>query len=299
MPCWLRTACGNRSAQAAAPVARNIATAVTAAASHQRPSKVCANCYAFRFVPQEFFPDSDRNQFLAYLDLPAGTHIDESSRTVEEVATWLADTAINPEVTGTIAYVGTGGPRFFLSLAPIDPDPHRGFVIVNVESNDQVLGVVERMRRHLRDRYPDVNGKVMAMWMGASERGLLELRLVGPDAEVLVEKAQRLMAGLNEIPGGIDVEHDWENQVLKLEILVDQDRARRAGVSSEEVANSLATFIEGSRVSDYREADDVMEATVTVFTTNSSPGNMRWKPYSVARAFTGFFDATTRVFISY
>jgi multidrug efflux pump subunit AcrB len=47
-----------------------------------------------------------------------------------------------------------------------------------------------------------------------------------------------------------------------MEIAVDQDRARRAGVSSEEVANSLSTFIGGTRISDYREGDTVIPIVV-------------------------------------
>ena len=68
-----------------------------------------------------FFPSGDRNQYLIYLDLPAGTRIEETDRTVRKLSAWLQDKEQNPEITGTIAYVGNGGPRFFLSLAPVDP----------------------------------------------------------------------------------------------------------------------------------------------------------------------------------
>ena len=81
-----------------------------------------AALYAGTYIPQSFFPSGDRNQYLIYLDLPAGTRIEETDRTVRKLSTWLQDKEQNPEVTGTIAYVGNGGPRFFLSLAPVDPD---------------------------------------------------------------------------------------------------------------------------------------------------------------------------------
>ena len=78
---------------------------------------------------REMFGHSDRNQFLVYLDLPAGYNIDATDDTVRRLGSWLADAEVNPEVTNTIAYVGTGGPRFVLVLAPFDPDPHRAFLI--------------------------------------------------------------------------------------------------------------------------------------------------------------------------
>ena len=57
---------------------------------------------------------------------------------------WLSDKEANPDVTGTIAYVGTGGPRFVLVLAPFDPDPHRAFLIVTTETGEQVPEATER-----------------------------------------------------------------------------------------------------------------------------------------------------------
>ena len=43
---------------------------------------------------------------------------------MRRLGTWLADGTINPEVESTIAYVGFGGPRFFLVLSPVQPNPH-------------------------------------------------------------------------------------------------------------------------------------------------------------------------------
>ena len=41
--------------------------------------------YAATFIPQAFFPSGDRNQYLIYLDLPAGTRIEETDRTVRRL----------------------------------------------------------------------------------------------------------------------------------------------------------------------------------------------------------------------
>ena len=39
-----------------------------------------------------------------------------------------------PEIEDVVAYVGFGGPRFVLSLTPVDPAPHKGFMLINVEN---------------------------------------------------------------------------------------------------------------------------------------------------------------------
>ena len=211
-----------------------------------------------RNVVQEFFPSSDRNQFLLYVDLEAGAHIDETTRVVQGTADWLLDESLNPEVTGVIAYAGSGGPRFFLSLSPINPDPHIAFILVETESSDQVPGLVERTRTYLDANFPEARAKPKSMWFGPSETGLVEFRISGPDEDVLMDRAEHLMAGFRAIPGTIEIEQDWENRILKAEVLVDQTRARRAGVTSGDIANTLNAFVTGNPITDYREGDAVI-----------------------------------------
>lgn len=217
-----------------------------------------ASGYAFRFVVQEFFPASDRNQLLVYIDLPAGSHVDKTKRAVEDLTAWLEDETVNPEVASSIAYVGNGGPRFFLSLAPFDPDPSLAFLVVVTKTAEQVPVMVERVRNHLLNAFPEVSGRAKAMWLGATETGLIEVRLSGPDSELLSEKAETLLAALRAIPGTVDIKQDWNNKILKVVVEIDQARARRAGVTSAEVAGSLNAFIDGVEVTDYREGDTII-----------------------------------------
>jgi multidrug efflux pump subunit AcrB len=214
-----------------------------------------AAIYAMTFIPQAFFPSGDRNQYLIYLDLPAGTRIEETDRTVKKLSAWLQDKQENPEITGTIAYVGNGGPRFFLSLAPVDPDPFVGFLIVNTQTGEQVPELVKRTGQYLLNNFPNVRGRVKAMWLGGSETGLMEIRLSGPETGVLQEQAEQLMAALREIPGTVDVKQDWNNRVFTVKADVDQTRARRAGVTSKDVADTLDFFVDGSTTTNYHQGD--------------------------------------------
>jgi len=204
---------------------------------------------------REFFGPSDRNQFLVYLDLPAGSRTQATAEVTRNMTAWFNDKEINPEITSSIAYVGTGGPRFFLSLSPVDPDPHVAFAVVNTETADQAPIVIERLRQFAADRLPEAEVRVKRMWLGASEPGYTEFRLVGPDPEYLYEKGLELQRALKQLPGIDYAKLDWENRVVRIEVAVDQVRARRAGVSSEAVARSLSAYTDGNQITDYREGD--------------------------------------------
>lgn len=214
--------------------------------------------YAFTFLGKEFFPLGDRNQFLVYLDLPAGSSIKKTDVVVGRLADWLSDKQKNPEIANNIVYVANGGPRFFLSLASMDPDPHRAFVVVTTKVPETVDAVVARTRKFILDFMPEVRGEPKKMWMGASEAGLFELRFIGTDALELRNKADQLVQHIKDIPGILISKQDWENPVLKLNIEIDQAKARQVGVTSEDVANALNTYYSGSGVTDYREGDTVI-----------------------------------------
>ena len=225
-------------------------------------SALVASGWAFRFVVQEFFPNGDRNQFLIYLDLPAGTRVDKTAEQAQQLAGWLNDKSANPEIVSTVTYVGSGGPRFFLSLSPFDPDPHLAFIVANTVSSDQVGTMIERTRQYALDNFADARARVKAMWLGGAETGIFEVRINGPDPNVLFEKAKVVQDALRAISGTIDLKQDWENLTLKIAVEIDQARARRAGVTSQEVANSLNASLDGARITDYREGDTVIPVVI-------------------------------------
>ncbi len=219
------------------------------------------------------FGHSDRNQFLVYLDLPAGYNINSTDRVVQRLTTWLADKEANPDVSGTIAYVGTGGPRFVLVLAPFDPDPHRAFIIVNTHSSEQVVKTAAHVRQYIADALPEVDGRVKRMWTSGTEPGWLEIRLYGPDVDYLQTKGVQLTNRLRAVPGTTDVRNNGENRVLKVRVLVDQARARRAGVSSQDIAHSLEASIDGIKVTDYREEDQAIPVILQSVEEERSEGS--------------------------
>jgi multidrug efflux pump subunit AcrB len=204
---------------------------------------------------QEFFGASDRNQILVYYDLPAGSSIHASRDVTEKLTAWANDREIHPDVTGTIAYIGTGGPRFFLSLSPPDPDPHRGFMIIDTRTAEDVPAVADRFRDYFSDALPEATARVKPMWMGGNEPGIMKIRFFSQDLSTLFNVGEAFTDQSMKIPGVKNIYNDWENKVLKINVIVDQARARRAGVSSQDVATSLEAHIDGVQVSEYREED--------------------------------------------
>ena len=212
----------------------------------------------FQFVKERSLGPSERNQFTVYVDLPSIAHISETMAATRTLVEFLNDESRNPEVTHVLSYVGGGGPRFFLALAPNDPQPNKAFLVVTTERADQIDYVMERVEGFLQTDLPQADGRADILFLGSAAIGTVEIRVRGPDMDVLRVLGAQIKQVFYNVPGARSVRSDWEDPVMKLYVNVDQERARRAEVSSQEIAETLSAIFDGSAITNYREGDKVI-----------------------------------------
>ena len=168
----------------------------------------------------------------------------------------VADEERYPELGDFAAYVGFGGPRFVLSLAPLDPSSHVGFMVINTTDKATVDAVIPRLREDFARVVPDAEARVNGMFLGPSDPNVIQIQVKGPDAEHIFEQSKNLETLLKEVPGTIDIWSDWYNPVTRLGLKVDQQLALNAGVTSADVSNSVSAYVTGRPVSEFRDEDE-------------------------------------------
>jgi multidrug efflux pump len=67
--------------------------------------------FGFRYVEQQFFPDSIRLELVVDLWLPEGSSFEATEAEARQFERWLKT---QPQVEYYAGYVGTGSPRFYL-----------------------------------------------------------------------------------------------------------------------------------------------------------------------------------------
>ena len=242
---------------------------------------------AARSVPTVFFPPSDLAIFTAEYELPAGASIDRTTAVVEEIDRFIArelrvDAAARPAgpgvglaadlvggsfpaaartegITNWATFVGNGGPRFHLSYVPEPESPDYAFSILNATSRAAIADdLIPRIEAFCRDRFPDLDVTLKPLQIATPIAAPVEVRVSGPDDDALFDIAAGVEVRLRATPGARNVTDDWGPRSKKLVVAVDQLRARRAGVSSQDVAISLQTALSGLETTQYREADSVV-----------------------------------------
>ncbi len=229
-------------------------------------------------IPKQMMPYSDRNQFVVYLDFPASTYVDETEKVTRRLSAWLSDKEQNPDIEKNIAYIGYGGPRFFLALSPPDASDNVAFLVINTNTPQDVAPVIEKVDRYILENLPEVSGRSKRMSLGAGEIGLVEYRVIGPDVTTLYRLGRTIEDKMISIKGSVGVTNDWGESVIRMRVNIDQDRARRADVTSKSIATSLDAYFDGFTVSDYREGDKVIPMVIRGDETRDDWSELRVLP---------------------
>jgi len=221
--------------------------------------------WLFSLVPEQFMPESDRPQIMVNVRLPMGYGIRESDRRIGELVAWLEDESENPEIEQTLAYVGSGGVRFFVTISPEPAAPNMGFVLVTVGSSEEVAPVLERLRVHAQQNFPALEVHAKRMFLGSVETGLVEARisafgLMG-HREELYELGEEVGDLFAEVPYTVNLYNDFENLVIEAAVEIDPQRARRAGVNNRQIAASLQVILRGDTATALREGDEEIPIT--------------------------------------
>lgn len=229
---------------------------------------VAASVLIFSFVPRQLFPASDRGEVLIYMDMPKGTHINQTGQVAQRVSNWLSDEQVNPEVKNQLTYIGDGGPRFYLTLDPADRAPSSAFILVNTDSNSQADALVSRSRDYLYTYFPEARFRIKRLAMGAKESGVVDVEISGPDLDRLLVLASQVEDAIYGTPALVENQNDWGNKVVKVVIDVDQNKARRLGISSESLARVLGAYFDGLQISDFRESDKAIPIVLRAMKKN-------------------------------
>ncbi|WP_298442030.1 efflux RND transporter permease subunit [uncultured Ferrimonas sp.] len=217
-----------------------------------------ASGFSMQFVAKQFFPDSDRSQILINVDLPAGTSARETNRQMEAIFNWINHNGDLDYVDSYSGYVGFSGPRFVLSLSPEDPVENKGFIVVNVAEGQDLYAIAQQLDRDLESAFPNVAIRAKKMFLGPSDSSIITVQVKGPDADVIYRKAQQIMDVFHQVPNTVDIHNNWENLTIKVEVQIDQHRAKLAGITSNDIAKALQSYFVGVQVTEYRDGDEII-----------------------------------------
>lgn len=212
--------------------------------------------WGFRFVPQQFFPDSIRPELLLDLRLAQGASQQAVLGSVGRIEGWLAK---QEGIENYVAYVGGGSPRFYL---PLDQQlPQANFAQFVILARD--VAAREALRTKLialfQNDFPELRASLNRLETGPPVGFPVQYRVSGPEHAQVQRIADEIAALMRGVPELANVQKDWDEASKIVRLHVDVERARMNGLSREAVQQYLATALNGVAVSQFREGTETIE----------------------------------------
>ncbi len=211
--------------------------------------------WAFQFIPQNFFPQSSRPEILVDLWLPEGTSIKEVETQAKALEAKIMDDTDKKFVA---TYIGEGAPRFFLPLDQQLPNPNFAQLLIMANDEPARERMIVKLRAILAEDFPDIRGKVDRLFLGPPTGWPVQMRVMGPDRQEVRRIADEVKAKFQANPLLGAIHDDWLEQVPAMKLVIDQDRARALGVTSQRVRQMLQTAMSGAPLDDFRDGEETV-----------------------------------------
>ena len=209
----------------------------------------------FGFVKQAFFPPSNTPMFLVDYWLPQGSDIRATQDAAARLEQALLEMDSVEQVTTT---VGQGAQRFMLPYAPEKSYPSYAQLIVQVTDREQINPTLAATRELIRDEHLQAFAKVKRLMIGPSPAASIEARFSGPDPKELRALGLKAQAIMHDDGGLESIRHDWRQQEKVIRPQFQEAQARRAGITREDLDNTLALNFSGRDVGLYRDGSKLL-----------------------------------------
>ncbi len=223
----------------------------------------------FKAVPQQFFPASDRPELVVDLWMPQASTFEASAREVQKLEQVLKG---DPDVEAVTSYVGTGSPRFYLPLDVQTPNLNLGEVMVMTKGGEARERVLSKIQNLFQNDLPNVRGRVNRLENGPPVGYPVQFRVYGDDLGRVAEIGAKVATVMRGNPHVRQVNQDWGERTKRVQIDVDQDKARALGVTSYQIKQALEASISGTPITQYREGDQTIDVVARL--TQSERSNL-------------------------
>ncbi|ENV3691431.1 multidrug efflux RND transporter permease subunit VmeV [Vibrio parahaemolyticus] len=198
---------------------------------------------AFGNVKQQFFPPSNTPMFYVDMWMPEGTDIRQTIKQAETVESYIRQ---QDDIDFVSVSIGQGLQRFALTYQPEKSYEAYAQFQVRTTDRDNMFKLLRKLDDNLAKTFDEPTFQFKLMEFGPSPASKIEARITGPDPKVLRELAVQVEDILHTDPGARNIRHDWRERTKELVPVFNESKARRLGISKEDLSSTLQMAFGGS-----------------------------------------------------
>jgi CzcA family heavy metal efflux pump len=212
----------------------------------------------FKFVGTEFFPDSDESQFSLSVKLPVGTRIEETEKyitkvenvirqNVPEAIAIISDVGIPSQKSGNLFGQNPGTYAANISVQLVEPTKRNRSEAEIINAVRPILMAMPGARIYVTP------GGFLHFLLNFGSAAPIDVEIMGFDQATATRLAHQVYGMVRSTSGAVDVQISQDPNLPQLRVVVDRDKAGALGVNVGDVANTVATAIDGNIASLYED----------------------------------------------
>ncbi len=206
------------------------------------------------FIGSEFFPKSDKGEFLIQIELPKDASLEKTNSYTQRAEAFLSG---QKEITQLITTVGQASGSFGGTQATA----YKSEINVKLVDREQREGVASdiyatKISRELAKQLVGAKVKTVPISiLGVAENAPIQLIVMGSDLDSALkyaESAQKVLAG---IPGATEIKLSVEKGTPEINVQVDRDKMAALGLNLQTVGGTMQTAFSGNTDGKYRKGE--------------------------------------------
>src|SRR5260221_127910 len=202
---------------------------------------------------QNFFPSVDTGQFEMHIRTRAGTRIEETARTVEQIEQMMRQIIPANQVAMIVDNMGIPYSGINTSynttgtMSAADCD-----ILVSLKENhDTTNKFIEAIRARMHHDFPDVGvwfppADIVSQTLNFGLPAPINIQITGADLAANYKFASRLMEQIRHVPGAVDFRIQEPNDVPQFNVTIDRTLASIEGITAQAVTQTVLTALSGS-----------------------------------------------------
>ncbi len=209
----------------------------------------------FRFIKTDFMPQNDQNTMNIYAKMQSGQRVEETKKVALQIDSVIR--ANVPEITILNLSYGSEEEASFASMMNSTGNNILNMRLrtVDIKDRDRSIFVIADQVRSILKSFPDIlQYTVSTSSSGGSMGGnSVDIEIIGHDFNVTTRLAQDIAVKARQIPGAEDIKISRDDDKAELQIVLDQDKLARHGLTTTEVGSYVRNRIYGFRNSKFKE----------------------------------------------
>jgi multidrug efflux pump subunit AcrB len=206
----------------------------------------------FLKLPLKLMPIAERNQFAVEIYLPQGSSLKQTETVANDLNAILRE---DDRVKSITAFIGTSSPRFHTAYAPKIGGPNFAQFIVNTESSEATVEMLDEYSTKYAKHYPNAFVKFKQLDYQSGVDADVEVRLSGDNIRDLKQMADEIQTEAKQWEEPIRVYTNYEEILPDVTVALDPVESNRLGITEGVLGVGLASRFGGMPITTVWEGD--------------------------------------------